>query len=218
MAPESTVQYPSRRSRTPGGDEGRGAVNPDEEAWSRLRRGGAVTTASSCSRQRTTVRGLPGLPSRRWRGTKAGIRLENNRLAGTIMDKKATDAGRRARRRTGATMDTARLTFLEYLKRRERKRKPSAETDDTVKRDNLLAHRFVIMETIGSVLQAPDGSLCRHRRACGDLSRQTTHDGRYRHPGVVPGRPDGNGATWPSASVAAEDGRLRRHDAGRHAH
>ena len=51
-------------------------------------------------------------------------------------------------------MDTARLTFLEYLKRREQKRQPSAETDDTVKRDNLLAHRFVIVETTRSVLQA----------------------------------------------------------------
>ena len=54
-------------------------------------------------------------------------------------------------------MDTqrkaARLTFLEYLKRRERKRQPSAETDDTVKKDNLLAHRFAIMENIGNVLQ-----------------------------------------------------------------
>jgi len=31
---------------------------------------------------------------------------------------------------------------------------PLVQTDDTVKRDNLLAHRFVIVETIGSALQA----------------------------------------------------------------
>jgi hypothetical protein len=49
---------------------------------------------------------------------------------------------------------TTRLTFLEYLQRREQKRQPVAETNDTGKRDNLLAHRFVMVETIGSVLQA----------------------------------------------------------------
>jgi hypothetical protein len=43
---------------------------------------------------------------------------------------------------------------LDYLKRREQKRSPLAETNDTVKRDNLLGHRFVIVETIGSALQA----------------------------------------------------------------
>jgi hypothetical protein len=52
-----------------------------------------------------------------------------------------------------AQRKTARLTFLEYLKRREQKRQPLAESDDTVKRDNLLAHRFVIMETVESVLR-----------------------------------------------------------------
>jgi hypothetical protein len=46
-----------------------------------------------------------------------------------------------------------RLTFLEYLKRRAEKRPPSVETVDTAKRENLLAHRFVIVESIGSTLQ-----------------------------------------------------------------
>lgn len=47
-----------------------------------------------------------------------------------------------------------RFTFLEYLKRRERKRSPLMETNDATKRENLLAHRFVIVENIGTALQA----------------------------------------------------------------
>lgn len=47
-----------------------------------------------------------------------------------------------------------RLTFLEYLKRRQQKRPPVTETDQTSKRENLLSHRFVIVENIASALQA----------------------------------------------------------------
>jgi hypothetical protein len=48
----------------------------------------------------------------------------------------------------------ARQTFLEYLKRREQKRGSIAEADASSKRANLLAHKFVVMENIGSVLQS----------------------------------------------------------------
>lgn len=47
-----------------------------------------------------------------------------------------------------------RLTFLEYLKRRAQKCQPISETNETRKRENLLTHRCVIMENIGSALQA----------------------------------------------------------------
>jgi hypothetical protein len=53
-----------------------------------------------------------------------------------------------------AQRKTARLTFLEYLKRRSQKRQPVLETAENGKRDNLLAHRFVIVETIGTVLRS----------------------------------------------------------------
>lgn len=53
----------------------------------------------------------------------------------------------------GTQRKTARLTFLEYLKPREQKRQSFVEIDDSKKRDNLLAHRFVIVEVIGSALQ-----------------------------------------------------------------
>jgi hypothetical protein len=48
---------------------------------------------------------------------------------------------------------TARLKFLEYLKRRAQKRACLVEADDSEKRANLLAHRFVVMDTIGSALR-----------------------------------------------------------------
>ncbi|HUY33724.1 MAG TPA: hypothetical protein VMV69_13320 [Pirellulales bacterium] len=54
-------------------------------------------------------------------------------------------------------MDTQRkvkrLAFLEYLKRREQKHQPITESDETAKRENLLAHRCVIVENIASALQ-----------------------------------------------------------------
>jgi hypothetical protein len=53
-----------------------------------------------------------------------------------------------------ANMNTQRKTFLEYLQRREQKRQQLSETNDTLKRDNLLKHKFVIMENVGNVLQS----------------------------------------------------------------
>ena len=112
----------------------------------------------------------------------------------------------------------ARLIFLEYLKRREPKRRPSAEGDDAVKRDNLLAHRFVIMETVESVLRvltAPYAVIGGHAVTFHGRPRMTDDVDIL----VSPQRcADGGNAARSSASVAAEDRRLRRRDAGRHAH
>lgn len=46
-----------------------------------------------------------------------------------------------------------RQSFLEYLRRRQEKRQPPAETLNETKRQHLLGHRFVVMEHIGSALQ-----------------------------------------------------------------
>ncbi len=46
-----------------------------------------------------------------------------------------------------------RYSFFEYLKRRQQKRQPLAETVNETKRQKLLAHRFVVMEHISAALQ-----------------------------------------------------------------
>lgn len=46
-----------------------------------------------------------------------------------------------------------RYSFVEYLKRRQQKRKSAAESVNETKRQNLLAHRFLMMDYIGSALQ-----------------------------------------------------------------
>lgn len=46
-----------------------------------------------------------------------------------------------------------RYSFREYLKGRAEKRQPAPEVVNETKRQNLLAHRFVVMENIGSALQ-----------------------------------------------------------------
>lgn len=46
-----------------------------------------------------------------------------------------------------------RKTFLEYLRHREQKRRVFVESDDSVKRSNLLAHRFVLVEAVGNALK-----------------------------------------------------------------
>jgi hypothetical protein len=48
---------------------------------------------------------------------------------------------------------TTRHTFFEYLERRGQKRQSVTEINDTLKRENLLAHRCVFVENIGSALQ-----------------------------------------------------------------
>ena len=46
-----------------------------------------------------------------------------------------------------------RRTFLEYLQHRAQKHQPISGTNEALKRENLLAHRSVTVENIGSVLQ-----------------------------------------------------------------
>ncbi|HJT31009.1 MAG TPA: hypothetical protein VJ783_03000 [Pirellulales bacterium] len=46
-----------------------------------------------------------------------------------------------------------RSSFVEYLRRRQAKRQPSGEVVNETKRQNLLAHRFLVMEHISSALQ-----------------------------------------------------------------